>query len=92
MILQGENYYIVQTQLKKNSYLRCTIVNPFTTLEGPFLGTPLVPGAMQADIWVSQLVSPGRPPIDSVDHRVFTSKCVTTSAEMVDYLLKSITR
>ena len=32
-ILKDEKFYIVQTQLKEGLYLRCTIVNPFTSID-----------------------------------------------------------
>ena len=32
-ILKNKSYYIVQTRLKDDIYLRCTVVNPFTTQE-----------------------------------------------------------
>ena len=32
-ILEQERFYIVQAQLKDGDYLRCTIINPLTTME-----------------------------------------------------------
>jgi L-2,4-diaminobutyrate decarboxylase len=32
-VLEQESYYIVQTDLGKERYLRCTIINPLTTLD-----------------------------------------------------------
>jgi len=31
--LEDQSYYIVQTELKGNHFLRCTLINPFTSLE-----------------------------------------------------------